>query len=221
MPLVTAAQLQLFARKSDYMALAPKLDAALAAAGITSPREIRHFMAQMYHESLGFTRLEEDLSYRAERLHAVWPKRFPTVASAQPYAMNPRALAEKVYGGRLGNVRPGDGYMFRGRGLIMLTGRDAYRAASAWCGVNLEANPAVAADMATACKIAVRWWQRHGLGDLVREDPGERRIADIDAAILANEVDDCRQARQVINGGQNGIDDAITQLRRAATIWRD
>ena len=84
--------------------------------------ELDDFLAQILHESAMLERLEEGLSYSAERLCAVWPGRFPTIAAAQPYARNPDALANKAYGGRLGNTQPGDGWRFRSRGLMQVTG---------------------------------------------------------------------------------------------------
>jgi putative chitinase len=85
-------------------------------------------LAQVGHESMGLTRLKESLWYSASRLCAVWPSRFPTLESAAPYAGNPEALANKVYGGRMGNTNPGDGWRYHGRGCIQLTGRSNYQA---------------------------------------------------------------------------------------------
>ena len=89
-------------------------------------RDIAMLMAQVGHESADLTRLEESLWYSAERLMQVWPSRFPTLDAARPYAGNPEALANNVYGGRMGNTQPGDGWLFRGRGPIQLTGRYNY-----------------------------------------------------------------------------------------------
>lgn len=89
-------------------------------------RDIPMLLAQVGHESNDLTRLVENLNYSAERLMAVWPSRFPTYAIAQKYAGNPEKLANNVYGGRMGNLDPGDGWRFRGRGPIQLTGRDNY-----------------------------------------------------------------------------------------------
>ncbi len=217
---ITAARLQLFAPRCDYLALAPKLDAAAKARAIDTPRRVRHWLAQLHHESLGFTQFEEGLSYSAERLVVVWPARFPTLSSATPFARNPKALAEKVYGGRCGNVRPGDGYLFRGSGLIQLTFHDNYAAGGAWCGFDLVARPDLARDPATAAQIAAAFWQAHGLNQVVDADADEKVVADIHARIKANELDDVRQARRIINGAAVGLDDVVTQLQRAALIWR-
>lgn len=105
------------------------LNVAMQRFQINTPARAAMFLAQISHESLRLTHTEENLSYSAKRLMAVWPSRFPTLESAQPYARNPKALANKVYGGRMGNVRPDDGWLYRGRGLKMLTGADNYKAA--------------------------------------------------------------------------------------------
>lgn len=89
-----------------------------------------HFFAQCYHETGGFTRFEENLNYTsAERIAAVWPSRFPTPASAEPYVRQPEKLANAVYANRMGNgdAASGDGWRYRGRGALHLTGRDNYR----------------------------------------------------------------------------------------------
>ncbi|WP_457578970.1 hypothetical protein [Ensifer adhaerens] len=84
-------------------------------------------LAEAHHETGGqFQPVSENLNYSAKRLTEVWPNRFPTIAAAAPYANNPQRLANKVYGGRLGNVDPGDGWLFRGRGLAQITGRENY-----------------------------------------------------------------------------------------------
>lgn len=84
-------------------------------------------LAEAHHETGGqFQPVSENLNYSAKRLTEVWPSRFPTLAAAAPYAGNPQRLANKVYGGRLGNVDPGDGWLFRGRGLAQITGRENY-----------------------------------------------------------------------------------------------
>lgn len=84
-------------------------------------------LAEAHHETGGTMQpVSENLNYSAKRLTEVWPSRFPTIAAAAPYANNPQRLANKVYGGRLGNVDPGDGWLFRGRGLAQITGRENY-----------------------------------------------------------------------------------------------
>jgi putative chitinase len=96
--------------------------------GITSPLLVAHVMAQGSHECGAGHEVVENLSYSAARMTEVWPSRFPTLVAAEPYARNPRALADKVYNGRIDN-RPGtdDGYNFRGQGFSQTTGRDEYQ----------------------------------------------------------------------------------------------
>lgn len=94
---------------------------------IDTPERIGGFIAQTAHESLNFTVLEENLYYKAETLDKIFPKYFVKAGrKAADYAKQPEKIANIVYGGRMGNTQPGDGYLFRGRGVIQLTGRDNY-----------------------------------------------------------------------------------------------
>lgn len=94
---------------------------------ITTPARLSAFLAQIGHESNGLTRRVENLNYSAGRLMAVWPTRFDQ-RTAEELAGKPEAIANYVYGGRLGNKEPGDGWRYRGRGLVMVTGRANYEA---------------------------------------------------------------------------------------------
>lgn len=107
---------------------------------INTVERVAAFLAQCAHESSDFTVLEENLNYSAKRLTQVWPKRFPP-AIANQVAGNPRRIAEIAYGNRMGNNQPGDGYLFRGQGIIQLTGRDNF---TRWGqSLNLTAEQAV------------------------------------------------------------------------------
>jgi putative chitinase len=125
------------------VAIAPHLSASLADAwgsaladpmkssGITTPRRVAAFLGQIAVESFGFTELEENLNYSAGRLEVVWPKRFPAGSpNIDRCARNPEALANAVYCDRMGNgdEASGDGWTYRGRGLIQITGRANYEA---------------------------------------------------------------------------------------------
>src|SRR6185295_14923476 len=88
---------------------------------------LQYFLAQLGHESNGLTNREENLNYSASRLMEIWPSRFPTLDVAQQYDHAPEKLANFVYGGRMGNNSNGDGFRYRGRGYIQLTGRETYR----------------------------------------------------------------------------------------------
>lgn len=154
-------------------------------------------LAEAYHETGGRMQpVEENLNYSARRMGQVWPKRFPTTASAQPYAGNPRALANKVYGGRLGNVAPDDGWRYRGRGLAQITGRANYSK------FGLAANPDAASDMAMAVRILFDGMER-GLFT-------GRKLADYDYLVTRGpDVPGYRyyQSRSIINDdvATNGV----------------
>jgi putative chitinase len=110
--------------------------------GITTPVLAAHVMAQISHECGAGHEVVENLNYSAGRMMQVWPSRFPTMASAQPYAGNPRALANKVYNGRMGNAAGSDdGWNFRGRGAAQTTGREGYARLAKATGLDLVHHP--------------------------------------------------------------------------------
>ncbi|MDB5630594.1 MAG: putative glycohydrolase [Tardiphaga sp.] len=110
--------------------------------GITTPLLVAHVMAQISHECGAGRDVVENLNYSAARMMQVWPSRFPTTASAQPYAGHPRLLANNVYNGRMGN-RSGsdDGWTFRGRGAVQTTGRAGYQRLARATGLDVVATP--------------------------------------------------------------------------------
>lgn len=114
----------------------------LSRLGINTLPRMAHFMAQITQESGGGTEMTEKLSYSAERMMKVFPKRFPTLASTQGFVHDERAFGNKVYNGRMGN-RTGsdDGFNFRGRGCLQLTGRESYDALGKSLGLDLVNNP--------------------------------------------------------------------------------
>ena len=131
--------------------------AAFARHDITTPLLVAHVMAQISHECGAGRDVIENMTYSAGRMMQVWPSRFPTMASAQPYAGNPRALANKVYNGRMGN-RTGsdDGWTFRGRGAVQTTGREGYQRLATATGLDLVGNPDLVNDPRhfLACGVA-------------------------------------------------------------------
>lgn len=102
--------------------------------GVVTKDVFHEFAANVIQESGEFNHKRENMSYSAKRMMAVWPSRFPTLASAQPYDHNPVALANKVYGGRMGNIGPDDGWDFRGGGFIGLTGWEVYSKYATYAG---------------------------------------------------------------------------------------
>lgn len=201
---VTESTLTRFASNCDATSVVAALAAACTHYEINTSRRLTHFLGHIYHESNGFTRLHENLDYRAERLMQVWPNRFPSLQKAAPYAHNPTALANYVYGGRLGNTGPEDGWRYRGRGFIQLTGKDNYRAASGWSGLDLIENPEQAAECNGAAHIAAAFWVHKGLNAV---------------AELPDEDDAIRQETELINGGTLGLPERRSAITRARTIW--
>ena len=140
------------------------LNVAMRAHGISGAEQRAAFLAQVSVESGDLRHTEENLHYSAARLHQVWPRRFHSAAAAQPYAQNPEALGNHIYANRLGNgdEASGDGYRFRGRGLMQVTGRDNYRAAG------FENQPEALAAPGNAADSAARFWETNGLNPRTR-----------------------------------------------------
>lgn len=105
--------------------------------GITAGLPFQMFLSNVLQESGEFTHKEENMNYSASRLMIVWPSRFPTLASTQGFSKNPLALSNKVYGGRMGNTEPNDGYIFRGSAFIGITGREMYAKYAKYIGVDI------------------------------------------------------------------------------------
>ena len=201
---ITAAQLDaIFPGRGDW---AVWLDAAMQRYAITTPRRVAHFLAQVGHESNSLNRTEEDLFYRtAGRIQAVWPRRFATDAEAARYVRDPEALANFVYGARrdLGNGKPGDGWAFRGRGLIQTTGRRNFtRLADVFGFDTPEAAAAWAATREGAALSAGLFWADQRLNDLADQGGGEM----VEGITLR------------VNGGRHGLADRRAIYARAAAV---
>lgn len=179
---------------------AEPISAACQRFGIQSGDEAAAFVAQAMHESRAMTSLEEDLRYSAGRLTAVWPKRFPTVDSARPYAYNAPALANHVYGGRMDNDQPGDGWRYRGRGIFQLTGRSNYRRAGAALGVDFEAAPELVCEPVHAALTAAWYWASEARGGMTAQQ-----------ALRAGDFD---RTTRIINGGNTGADERRREFNR-------
>ncbi|HEJ3656997.1 TPA: glycoside hydrolase family 19 protein [Pseudomonas aeruginosa] len=174
--------------------------------GITSPVRVAAFLAQVGHESSQLTRLVENLNYSARGLAATWPSRYRGAdgnpnALALNLARHPQAIANNTYASRNGNgaEASGDGWRYRGRGLLQITGRSNYRAAAAGLGQPLEAEPELLEQPEWAALSAAWWWSTHGLNELA--DRGEF------AAITRR-----------INGGLNGQSERLELWERAKAV---
>jgi len=161
---------------------------------------LAHFMAQVLHESGGLCIVEESLSYTAKRMMVIWPKRFPTLEAAQPYAKNTQKLANKVYGGRMGNTDPDDGWRYSGRGLLQITGRESYARYGGRLGCNLVGEPVLASDPQWSLSIAAEEWT----------DKGCNPFAD---------KDDINTITKRINGGLIGLDERKKWLVKTKQVW--
>lgn len=117
--------------------------AASAKYGLTNRNRALGFLSTAYEESGGFTVLSENLNYSAARAAQVFPSLFPTTSRAAPYAFNPIAFANRVYGNRMGNTRPMDGWLYRGQGLIQITGHDNFADLQDKTGLPLLETPAM------------------------------------------------------------------------------
>ena len=145
---------------------ADPLAAACAMFDISSPARLGGFVGQLRVESANFTQLEEGLYYRsADRISAVFGL---SVAVAQGLVANPQALANVVYAGRIGNGpgASGDGWAYRGRGLIQITGRENYKRAGAGCARDYLTNPSLVAQPSDAALTAAWFWAAHGCNTL-------------------------------------------------------
>jgi putative chitinase len=165
---------------------------------ITDPADRAAFLAQVAHESSELTRLEENLSYTAERLVQVWPSRFKSVEFAKQYERKPQLLADYVYGGRLGNGPPesGDGWRYRGRGPIQLTGKTNYVRFGEAIGEKdyVVKCPDVLLTKAFGALAAAWFWTENRLSFLALDNPGDDR------------EEDFRTITRRINGGLHGLD---------------
>ncbi|HQO28599.1 MAG TPA: lytic enzyme [Accumulibacter sp.] len=173
-----------------------------------NPLRIAHFMAQVLHESGGLAIQFENLNYSAARLPKVWPSRFQPRGPLNPaaYANNARKLANEVYGGRMGNSGPDDGFTYRGRGLLQLTGKASYRLATEHLR---QSHPEAPDFLAFPDEvISARW--------CLAVAASEWSIKGCNA--LADQ-DDIRKITRAINGGQIGLADRMDWLVRTRAVW--
>ena len=177
------------------------LNATFNRFNISTPIQQAAFIGQCGHECGQFKVLEENLNYRAETLMKLWSKRFPTLEIANQYARNPKKIANMVYANRMGNrdESSGDGYRFRGRGCIQLTGHANYFHAGQALGMDFVMEPDLVATPMYAAMTAGWFWDTHKLND------------------IANQRNYVAMTKK-INGGTIGLDDRIKHINHALEV---
>lgn len=197
---ITAQQLLQILPNAGHQAgvFVPVLNTAMCKYAIVTRLRVAAFIAQVGHESGQLTRLVENLNYSAEGLMKTWPGRFDLVR-ATAAARKPEQIANIVYAGRMGNTTPGDGWKYRGRGLIQVTGKMNYAACGEALGVDLFNRPELLEQPQYAALSAAWFWSVNGLSNLA--DAG-----------------DLRKITQRINGGLNGLADRQALYDRAIEV---
>ena len=199
MPITSQQLLQILPNAGQVAGVfVPVLNTAMSRYQIIGAKRIAAFITQVGHESSQLTRLVENFNYSAGTLRKTWPSRFEAnLASA--IAGKPEQIANIAYGNRMGNTAPGDGWKYRGRGLIQITGKTNYRACGEALGLDLTAQPELLEKPQHACISAAWFWATNGLNTLA--DAGK-----FDAIT------------QRINGGQNGAADRQALYARAMKV---
>jgi len=203
--IVTSRALALFSPRAQ-VALADAIIRnwrAAEDAEINTPLRIQHFLTQIATETGGFRRIDENLDYSAARLRTVFPRRV-SPEQAERLAHHPRAIANHVYGGRLGNVKADDGWRYRGSGFIQLTGRANFRERAKFLGsgdLPLEDNPDLARTPTPGFLAAVSYWKKREINSVADRD-------------------DLVAVRLRVNGGTTGLPAARIWLARARRIFK-
>ena len=177
------------------------LNTTFAKYDISTPIRQAAFIGQCAHESANFKTLEENLRYSAVSLMKVWPSRFPNLAVANQYASNAEKIANKVYGGRMGNgpEETGEGWKYHGRGLIQLTGKENYEHCGLGISDDLLADPNLLLDPRYACLSAGWFWNRKQINALA-------------------DAKDYETMTKRINGGLIGLDDRKAKIAKALLV---
>jgi putative chitinase len=167
--------------------------------GVNTPLRLAHFLAQCGHESGGFRLTQENLNYSAKGLMGIFKKYFPTQALADAYARKPEKIANKVYGGRMGNgpEASGEGYKFRGRGYIQLTGKQNYTAFDLAVEDDILANPDLVSSK-HALSSAAWFWKKNGL-NLIADTGSSTEVV--------------TKITKRVNGGTIGLADRIKHFK--------
>jgi putative chitinase len=167
--------------------------------GVNTPLRLAHFLAQCGHESGGFRLTQENLNYSAKGLMGIFKKYFPTQALADAYARKPEKIANRVYGGRMGNgpEASGEGFKFRGRGYIQLTGKSNYAAFDLAVEDDILANPDLVSTK-HALASAAWFWKKNGL-NLIADTGSSTEVV--------------TKITKRVNGGTIGLADRIKHFK--------
>lgn len=164
---------------------------------INTVERMAHFLSQVNYESGYMNYVEENLNYSAERLLQVFPKYFKSIDESNEYAYKPEKIANRVYANRMGNgdEQSGDGYRYRGRGLIQLTGKNNYLEFSRWYNDSkiFVDSPDLLLQPQFAVLSAFFYWDKNKLNDYIIIETGSYNI--------------CKKLTKKINGGYNGLDE--------------
>jgi putative chitinase len=204
--MITAEQFHhLFPRNTDPQGWTDSMNEVFPTYDINTPQRVAAFLAQCGHESAGWTVFQENLNYSAEGLTKIFHKYFPTLESAQPYARKPEMIANRVYSSRMGNgdEASGDGWKYRGRGPIQLTGKANYTQYAKDMFEDWESVVAqpdwVTEDKDFALMSAIWFWNKNGLNALADKE-------------------DLLTMTKRINGGTIGLDDRIKHYKEAIAL---
>jgi putative chitinase len=182
-------------------AFGPNTARAIAKHYGLSEKRAAHLLGQASHESGGFKLVRENLNYSAETMLRVWPSRFKTLADAEPFARNPKALADKVYSGRMGNAE-GEGHVWIGRGFLQLTGKDNYKAFAADMDAPEILKDPELVETKYAFETALWFFEKNGLFDIADKGVSDSTI---------------KQITKRVNGGYIGLDHRTKETQK---IWR-
>lgn len=184
----------------------PVIVSAMQKFGIDTLNRQRAFLANIAHETALFSVMIENLNYSAQGLLKTWPSRFNAETAAK-YARHSEMIANKVYANRLGNgdEASGDGWKYRGRGAIQITGKDNYVEASKELGAEILTNPDLVATPQYTIQASALWWQKHGLNEMADKLGGE------------DDLQVFTSIRVKVNGGKIGLQDAINLYEHLKT----
>lgn len=189
------------AKKENIEKYLPTFNKYAEVFDLNTPLRVQHFLAQISVESCQLSAVVENFNYSAKGLRTTFGKYFPTDAMAASYARQPQRIASRVYANRMGNGNEasGDGWKYRGRGIIQLTGKNNYTKYKEYCGYDVVSQPDLLAGNVGAMRSAMWFWWSSGCNALADKD-------------------DVVAVTKRVNGGTNGLQERKAALDRAKKI---